>query len=829
MEYQKCYLAKTGFTIEKEFITLDSENLKDEYLKTIDCHDALYEITTNNIKPFFDHDIEPNTTTYHKTIQQIIQYDYDIIKGLYPGKEIKSMYREYKKDGYLKKSLHHIVQGVISDKKTILEKYEELKFDKIFDKSVYKNNGLYPIYTQKKGIGSSFKDVGVKFEPIDENGNIIEKNDIDNNLFKKYLITYIEESFEMDSPPSGPEKIQEENKIEQDNTIVEKKIIYNYPKIENSHIQNKDNEKIKLYLDCLDVSRYVDYDTWLEIGMICKNTDENNFEIWNEWSKQSDKFNEKETLDKWNSFKRSGLTIGTLKYYAKIDNPEKYKKIRYLNVHSKIKNCVKSDAAHLDIADLANKLFDEQIIYDCITKAWYLINNKTNIWKKDPDGSKTLNFLGFELQNIFLQYQNELTKIAMEEQDEGKRAVYLTDIQKCSSVVQRVKNTNHMKGVITQLKGLLSDDDVFGNKFDQNINFFAFNNGLFDLKQKKFRKIQSNDYIFTTTDYDYDPDVEEEYTDEINKFLKDIQDVKENKQYLIDILTCRLFGKNYHQEFYIFTGHGANGKSVLFNLLEQAFGKYFCKFQAAIFTKGSRGANETSSFGLARKSRIVGVEEPDTNDKLIVSRLKEYTGDSTIKTRGLYQDEVGFTPQFGIIFLCNEIPSLSKPDKAVARRLRVLSFNSKFVDTPNPNNTNEKKIDRGLEIKFKDNEKYKQAFAKILFENWNDKIYKLKKLNTPKCVVEASNQYMESSDLVKIFINENYEITEFMSKNKEERLSTTDLLLHFKKLNKDAIMDAKGLSYSLDEIGILKHKYTNGMKYFLKQKEDDDSEETTVI
>jgi phage/plasmid-associated DNA primase len=61
------------------------------------------------------------------------------------------------------------------------------------------------------------------------------------------------------------------------------------------------------------------------------------------------------------------------------------------------------------------------------------------------------------------------------------------------------------------------------------------------------------------------------------------------------------------------------------------------------------------------------MEEPKENDELIVNRLKEFSGDAVLKTRGLYQNACDFMPQFGLIFVCNEIPKISKVEYAIAR------------------------------------------------------------------------------------------------------------------------------------------------------------------
>lgn len=58
------------------------------------------------------------------------------------------------------------------------------------------------------------------------------------------------------------------------------------------------------------------YDEWYQIGMAIKDYGLP-FEVWDNWSKGSAKYVGHEMAGKWNSFKGSGVSIGTLVYHAK--------------------------------------------------------------------------------------------------------------------------------------------------------------------------------------------------------------------------------------------------------------------------------------------------------------------------------------------------------------------------------------------------------------------------------------------------------------------------------------------------------------------------------
>jgi len=63
-----------------------------------------------------------------------------------------------------------------------------------------------------------------------------------------------------------------------------------------------------------------DYDDWLKVGMALHSVDVSLLDEWITWSQGSSFFDEKECIDKWESFKGSGVTLGTLYHMAKLDS-----------------------------------------------------------------------------------------------------------------------------------------------------------------------------------------------------------------------------------------------------------------------------------------------------------------------------------------------------------------------------------------------------------------------------------------------------------------------------------------------------------------------------
>ena len=140
----------------------------------------------------------------------------------------------------------------------------------------------------------------------------------------------------------------------------------------------------------MDVSRADDYNDWLEIGMVLHNCTPTPkcFDVWDEWSKKSVCYGNRDFNGyKWNSFKCGYFSIGTLKYYAKMDNPEKYGDIEY-SLEKAVYNTTKFTNNYLlDRKD--EKIKDNKSFVAKQINNWMNGNNKILGIKSTYDTGKT--------------------------------------------------------------------------------------------------------------------------------------------------------------------------------------------------------------------------------------------------------------------------------------------------------------------------------------------------------------------------------------------------------------------------------------------------------
>jgi len=81
-----------------------------------------------------------------------------------------------------------------------------------------------------------------------------------------------------------------------------------------------DAARARSYIEALSASRADDYDHWLAVGMALHSVgDDSLLDDWEHWSAQSGKHKPSDCQRKWRSFKKSGISLGTLGDMAKKD------------------------------------------------------------------------------------------------------------------------------------------------------------------------------------------------------------------------------------------------------------------------------------------------------------------------------------------------------------------------------------------------------------------------------------------------------------------------------------------------------------------------------
>lgn len=539
----------------------------------------------------------------------------------------------------------------------------------------------------------------------------------------------------------------------------------------NSGSEQVTGHQVDILLSLLSPERYDDEPAWIRVGWCLHNMNRANLPHWVQWSKKSNKFVDGECEKRWSHFKDEGYTLRSLCYWAKQDNPTLFE----AHIGEIVKNRLEYSincGAHYDLASVLHAKYEHCFCCASLKRSDEWFQFKNHRWHDIPGGYVLMNLMSQELAPAFHELSKNYKK-AMLSMDTKVVKDNKEKMDKCMRLAYQVKDNGFKMGVLKECARMFFDKD-FEKKKDANCDLIGFENGVFDIKEMKFRDGQPDDYLTKSTEINYmEYDNEHPKVLEIYDFLKKIQPDPLMLDYLLTILASFLGGSTEEQTFQIWTGSGSNGKSCCLELFENTFGEqYTGKFPVTLLTRerASSGAATPELHDVMRK-RFASMQEPNDNDVIYTGAMKEYTGGDKIYSRGLYSNPMSFKPQFKLVLLCNKMPSIKGWDHGTWRRIRVVNFNSSFVDNPNANNTHEYMKDRKLNKKF---DEWKEPFMWMLINQLL--VYKKQGVNEPDAVLKASKEYKKKSDSFCQFIDDTF----IISNNEQDKLAIGEMYDTFK-------------------------------------------------
>jgi putative DNA primase/helicase len=211
----------------------------------------------------------------------------------------------------------------------------------------------------------------------------------------------------------------------------------------------------------------------------------------------------------------------------------------------------------------------------------------------------------------------------------------------------------------------------------------------------------------------------------------------EKVQYLQRYAGYALTGDYSEHTFVIIYGQPGTGKSLFTGTLQYVLGEYATVLPASALMKERTQTAASSDIAKLAGPRFALANEFPEGEALDESRIKVLTGGDKITARLNGKDYFEFTQQAKFIATTNHKPRILNPRKGIDRRMLLVEF------TQSPS-----KIDYQLA------EKLKNEAAGIL--RWMmDGLMQLQAnrgesesggLNPPKCILDATNAYLEEED-----------------------------------------------------------------------------------
>lgn len=234
-------------------------------------------------------------------------------------------------------------------------------------------------------------------------------------------------------------------------------------------------------------------------------------------------------------------------------------------------------------------------------------------------------------------------------------------------------------------------------KIDQKPMLLACRNCVVDLSTGEVVESRPEDYIVNAATVEWKGintpcPIWENFFDAIHQSDPEIM------RFVHKLLGYSATGLRTENFYAIFIGEGSNGKSTMFEAVQQILGElaWVISPEMLLEQRNARSsAGPSPDLYSLMGRRMVIAPETDEDGKISGSQVKRLSGGETIKTRAPHdKKEINYRATHKLFIHTNHAPKGLAKDYALARRLLYVTYTLKFVD--NPKEKNERKGDKGL-------------------------------------------------------------------------------------------------------------------------------------
>ena len=491
------------------------------------------------------------------------------------------------------------------------------------------------------------------------------------------------------------------------------------------------------------VESWGSYTPWYQDGMRIHHETTGSPEglaLWDELSQQAAKYDGFEEVEKkWATFNNRGLRSLTMWPIAR-----------------EARMVIARAEAFTEDGLLCRVLRDwgDHLRYAPQAKRWYYFEPATRQWDRLGPEASICTRIRDEIFNSLLTEEIKAARDAGDEAREKAAAKFqLRCLDGESAMLDKLLKN------LTRTRELYVDE----NDMDAMEEFIAVENGLVNLKTRDLVPNAPDALMVKYCNVRYDPSAD---CPTWRKCVSTWFGSEEVAWYMQKVLGKMLAGRPDEEAFYLLIGDGANGKSSFLETISEVMGGYSKALsdETVIGRKGTPASGHRADIVRLQGARFVYCSETGSGESFRAADLKRISGGDKISARGAYAAEVKeFPARFTLFIATNFAPNMQGADNAMRRRIRLIDFPHDFENDPKYRAMRIKGLSQVLKAE-------RSGIFNWLLEGRDGELKE--GLVVPKSVLDASNAYVDSHDLVTQWFDERCEIGR---PEKETDPSTKDL------------------------------------------------------
>ena len=560
----------------------------------------------------------------------------------------------------------------------------------------------------------------------------------------------------------------------------------NYNEMSILNIHDVDTSYIKTLLDILHPKRSEDYGMWFDVLCSLAHTSPSYKALGEYFSRKSpEKFDLAKFEQTWDSIitkKTNKLSMGSLHFWAKLDNPDRYEEVKHRSIfnllYKKIYDpTVEGNLEHYDVAEVLHTVLKDKYVFDRYNAeggAWYefilenepMKHGEMYKWRK-YDGRTPNSFLKYIstiLPNLFRKILDRI-KTTLEESTEELSKYHYTIYKNFQKSCRNLKNSGFKQSASRESEQLF-EQMGFADSLDSDPSLKGVANGILQLGGKCKLITGYHGHLvskYTSAKYikfnPHDP-----LTAKVLMALRNLfPDCEPDTfNYIMHYLASTLDGHKKESIFLILVGKGSNGKSFLVELHKGAIGDiYGVKMPLSFLTSRSKDAESaTPALMQLKDAHFCYYSESNKFEVLNMAKIKEFTGQETMAGRKLHQDYVNFKPKCHHLVASNNDFEVLGTDHGTWRRIDYMTMKIKFcnisTDSYDPENPYERIADPTMGSKWAEDPEVLARYLGILayyYESLHT-TYDGKVRNIPHPhIIQETEEFRNRQDRVNNFLN----------------------------------------------------------------------------
>ena len=489
----------------------------------------------------------------------------------------------------------------------------------------------------------------------------------------------------------------------------------NYGALSTNAVHDAIHDEVRKLLDLLAPQRYEEYGLWRDVIFALSGTSISYKGLAEYFSRKWPKFNIIDFENMWNqSLKgtknKKVLSIGSIHYWARLDNPERYEQLRKESADAVLMKMVYEQhkegiLSHADIADILYRLLQFKYVTDIPEggkkRIWYefILDDDDHIdgelykWKicEEEPPVNIANYISRTLPKLF-ELALKRVKRHYDEADADKSKWYKKVYDNFKTTMRKLGDLPTIKNCSTMVAKRFAKCG-FAKLLDKDPLVRGVQNGILKLgwginnppkliqgyHSYKISKFTEVPYIAFDP---YDP-----ITKKILITLRGMfpDNETDSFEFTMYFLSSTLDGNPKESMIMLMVGGGSNGKSFLVELHKSAIGDtYGVKMQTSFLTSVASSADAaTPAIMQLKDATFAYYSETNKSEVLNEARMKEITGQETLSGRKLNENIVNFKPKCHHLVVSNNNFIIQSGDHGTWRRIIYNPLKIRFVDTAN--------------------------------------------------------------------------------------------------------------------------------------------------